>query len=188
MTTRDSNMEIKQEFGCVIPDFMLPLLDGSSVRSLHDFMKGKKGAVVVFWSAVCTHCRRYDNYFNSFSGLHPELGLAAIASRYGETADEMRGAVSQRRLLFPILLDECGETARKWHSQQTPRCYLLAADGRLVYRGAIDNFKFPADAEYAAYLEPAIAAYLAGQSIVRPETASFGCAIETTYYRLPRQL
>jgi len=188
MTTRDINTAIRQEFGQVVAEFALPLLNGSSMRTLHDFMKGKKGVVVVFWSAVCTHCRRYDNYFNSFSGLHPELGLVAIASRYGETAEEIRDAVRQRRLLFPILLDEAGKTARRWHSQQTPRCYLLTADGRLMYRGAIDNFKFPADPEYAAYLEPAIASYLAGQSIVRPETASFGCAIETTYYRLPSQL
>src|SRR5215471_12159788 len=115
MTTRDINTAIRQEFGQVVAEFALPLLNGSSMRTLHDFMKDKQGVVVVFWSAVCTHCRRYDNYFNSFSELHPDLGLVAIASRYGETAEEIRDAVRQRRLLFPILLDEGGETARRWH-------------------------------------------------------------------------
>jgi hypothetical protein len=100
----------------------------------------------------------------------------------------MQDAVEQRHLLFPILLDEDGKAARQWHAQQTPRCYLVTPKGTLAYRGAVDNFKFPADPEYAAYLEPALASYLAGDVIVRPETASFGCAIETTYYHLPRQL
>lgn len=55
-------------------------------------------------------------------------------------------------------------------------------------RGAIDNFKMPADAEYREWLEPAIASFLTGEPIARPETASFGCAIETAYYRIPGRL
>jgi hypothetical protein len=188
MTSSNLNMEKIQAFGQPVPEFALPLLDGSGIQTLHDFLIGKRGAVIVFWSAVCTHCRRYDNYFNAFAEWHPELAFAVIASRYGEMPEEMQDAVSQRRLLFPILLDENGEIAGKWYSQQTPRCYLLTADGKLLYRGAVDNFKFPTDPDYVAYLEPAIDSYLAGRSIIRSETASFGCAIETTYYRLPRQL
>jgi len=177
-----------QEFGHPVPEFALPLLEGSGIHTLHDFLIGKRGAVVVFWSAVCTHCRRYDNYFNAFAECHQGIGFVVVASRYGEKPEEMQDAVRLRRLLFPILLDQGGAIAGKWYSQQTPRCYLVAADGRLVYRGAVDNFKFPADQEYVTYLEPAIAAYLEGKTVVRPETASFGCAIETTYYHLPRQL
>ena len=64
----------------------------------------------------------------------------------------------------------------------------VALKSRGLYRGAIDNFKFPEDNEYLAYLEPAIASFLAGQPIARAETASFGCAIQTVYYRLPKQL
>jgi peroxiredoxin len=188
MTLSNPNMKDLQEFGQPLPEFALPLLDGSGMQTLRDFLAGKKGAVVVFWSAVCTHCRRYDNYFNAFGEWHPELGFAVIASRYGERPEEIQDAAVQRHLLFPILLDEGGDTAGKWYSQQTPRCYLVSADGRLLYRGAIDNFKFPTDPEYIAYLEPTIDSYLAGRSILRPETASFGCAIETTYYHLPRQL
>jgi peroxiredoxin len=188
MALSKPNMETKQDFGEAVPDFSLALLDGSGMRTLQDYLAENKGAVIVFWSAVCAHCRHYDAYFNSFRLLHPQLGFVAIASRYGEKREQMEAAVKKRRLLFPVLWDESGGTARRWHSQQTPRCYLLTGEGRLAYRGAVDNFKFPADNEHIAYLEPAIASYLAGESIVRPETASFGCAIETLYYHLPRQL
>jgi len=101
---------------------------------------------------------------------------------------QLRQEVKQRSLRFPILLDTSGEVARQWYSQQTPRCYLIAPDRALLYRGAIDNFKHPRDNEYLAYLEPAIAAFLAGEPIPRAETASFGCPIQTVYYQLPKQL
>jgi hypothetical protein len=178
----------EQGFGRPVSSFSLPLLNGSGRRSLNDYLACKKGAVIVFWSAVCAHCRRYDSYLNSFIGKHPQLGFVAIASRYGEKLLQIQEATKGRRLFFPIVLDESGETARQWFAQQTPRCYMVTADARLAYRGAIDNFKSPTDKDYVAYLEPAIASFLAGESIVRPETASFGCSVETTYYHLPRQL
>ena len=57
-----------------------------------------------------------------------------------------------------------------------------------LYRGAIDNFKYPEDNEYEAYLEPAIEQMLAGKPIARPEVPSFGCAIQSVYYTIPRPL
>jgi len=188
MTATKLNAGATQEFGQPLPSFSLLLLDGRDPRTLQHYLSNKMGAVIVFWSAMCAHCRRYDEYFNSFAGLHSQLGFAAIASRSGETLAQIESAARQRGLVFPILLDKSGEVARRWHAQQTPRSYLIALEGRLLYRGAIDNFKLPPDEEYVAFLEPAIRSYLAGQPIARMETASFGCAIETAYYRLPRQL
>jgi peroxiredoxin len=182
------NAGARQEFGRPLPGFSLPSLNGRDQRTLRDYLTDKMGAVIVFWSAMCAHCRRYDEYFNSFAKLHSQLGFAAIASRCREIPSQMQSAARQRRLVFPILLDQSGEVARQWHAQQTPRSYLIAAGGPLVYRGAIDNFKLPSDEGYVAFLEPAIRSYLAGQTIARVETASFGCAIETMYYHLPRQL
>jgi peroxiredoxin len=178
----------KQEFGQPVADFSLASIDGSGERALQDYLNGKSGALVVFWSAICAHCVRYDRYFNAFAELHPQLGFVAIASRYGETRKQMQAAIDERNLRFPILLDPSGAIALEWRAQQTPRCYLIAADRGLQYRGAIDNFKLPEDNEYLAYLEPAVAAFLASEPIARPETASFGCAIQTVYYQLPKQL
>src|SRR5712664_3093708 len=183
-----SSHDHKQEFGRPVADFSLASIDGSAQRTPQDYLAGKKGAVVVFWSGVCTHCVRYDPYFNSFAESHPQLGFVAIASRHGETSDQMLEAVKHRHLRFPILFDPSGAVARQWYLQQTPRCYLIAPDRALLYRGAIDNFNHPRDSEYLAYLEPAIAAFLGGEPIARAETASFGCAIQTVYYQLPKQL
>lgn len=149
---------------------------------------GKKGAVVVFWSSVCSHCIRYDSYLSGFEAKHPELALVAVASRQGETLDQIRKTTAERKLSFPILHDSNGVVARQWYTEQTPRAFLLDAERTLLYRGAIDNYKFPNDATYLAYLEPAIGEFLAGRPIRQTETASFGCAIQSVYYILPRPL
>ena len=87
---------------------------------------------------------------------------------------------------FPILVDADGAVAAQWFTQQTPRAFLIDAGLALRYRGAIDNFQFPDDPDYAAYLEPAISDLLAGRPVAQPETSSFGCAIQSVYYNCKR--
>jgi thiol-disulfide isomerase/thioredoxin len=165
----------------------LPGLEGDE-QKLYSFLEGKKGLVVVFWSETCSHCVRYDSYLNTFVERHPEIGLVAVAARQGESVQDIRSTVSERKLRFPILHDDAGNAAREWFVQQTPRAFLIDAGRKLLYRGAIDNFKYPEDPEYVAYLEPAIAAFLAGKPIERTETASFGCAVQSVYYILPKAI
>lgn len=179
---------IKQEIGKRVPEFQLPLIGGHGSRGVGELLAGSRAALLVFWSGVCSHCRRYDGYLNAFQQTHPEIGFAGIASRLSETPQVIQSAVRERKLTFPILLDQDGAVARAYFAQQTPRCYLIDGENNLLYRGAIDNFKMPGDPEYLAYLEPAITSWLAGEPIARPETASFGCAIETVYYQIPGQL
>lgn len=177
----------RQEIGAPVLDFQLAAINGERV-SLQTALKRKRGAVVVFWSSVCSHCARYDGYFNGFSFQHPELTMVAVASREKETVEQLRAAAEERRLTFSILHDPGSRVANRWFTQQTPRVFLIDTDRVLRYRGAIDNFKYPGDPEYVPYLGPAIRQFLAGQPISRPETASFGCAVQSVYYNLPKVL
>ncbi len=185
--SQSAKMAVRQEIGLRVEDFQLASLAGQTT-SLQKFIDGKKGAVVVFWSSVCSHCVRYDGYLNSFAQKHPDLGIVVIACRQAETLEQVRATVSQRRLTFPILYDTNGQIANQWFAQQTPRAYLVDANRVLRYRGAIDNFKFAGDSEYVEYLEPAIKQFLSGEPITRSETASFGCAVQSVYYNLPKAL
>ena len=173
--------------GGAVEGFSLPGVNGGLV-DLSALLDRKKGAVVVFWSGVCSHCVRYDAYFNSFVERHPELGIAVIASRSGETPEQIRKTMGERGITFPIGYDGDRHVARQWSAEQTPRVYLVDADRTLLYRGAIDNFKFPGDPDYVEHLETAISEFLAGKPVRRAETASFGCAIQSVYYTLPKHL
>ncbi|MEZ5399889.1 MAG: redoxin domain-containing protein [Bryobacteraceae bacterium] len=176
-----------QEVGCIVDDFRLPGIDGEQ-HTLNSYMEGRKGAVVLFWSGVCAHCVRYDGFLNEFAARYPDLALIGIASRTAETPDHIRKTIAERKLDFPILLDAGSVIAKRWYTQQTPRVFLIDAKRTLLYRGAIDNFKYPGDPEHAAYLEAAIAEFLGGKPVSRKETASFGCAIYTVYYDIPLKL
>lgn len=178
----------KQQIGDILDDFSLPDSRTGQAASLAGALAGKRGAVVMFWSGVCSHCVRYDEFFNTFAGRYPELALIVVASRHGETAEMAEQAKRERDLEFPIWMDAGSALARAWFTQQTPRVFLLDADRKLVYRGAIDNFKYPGDSQYEAYLERAIEAMLANKAVGRTETASFGCAIFSVYYILPKSL
>jgi thiol-disulfide isomerase/thioredoxin len=180
---------IEQTIGSVLPDVTLAsVVAPHDTWRLHEHAARGRGAVIVFWSSVCSHCARYDDYLNRFTEKHPELAFAAIASRQNETPDDIRKALTTRGLGFVTLHDEGMAVARELFTQQTPRAFLVDAASRLLYRGAIDNFKYPEDSEYEAYLEPAIDAMLAGRPVARPEVPSFGCAIQSIYYTIPRPL
>jgi hypothetical protein len=177
----------QQKFGEPLEDLSLRTLGGSTA-TVDSVLTGKRGAVVVVWSSTCSHCIRYDPYFNAFKGKHPELGLLIVSSRNGEALESVKKAASQRNLNFPIVHDPRSEVAGKWFTRQTPRAFLLDSERVLLYRGAIDNYKYPDDPEYIPYLEPAIEQFLSGNPIARPETASYGCAIQSVYYTLPKAL
>lgn len=181
------NPNDKQQFGEPIENFSLTGTAGET-SSLDGALAGKKGGVVFFWSGICSHCVRYDLYLNTFADRHPDLGFLVVASRHGESLDAIKKAIKERNLKFPILLDTGGKIAAELAALQTPRAYLIDADRNLYYRGAIDNYKYSDDPEYLAYLDPAISEFLEGASVTRQETASFGCAIQSIYYILPKAL
>lgn len=172
-----------QMIGEPLPDFVLPSLDGERSR-LDDLVAGRRGALVVFWSGVCSHCVRYDEYLNRFSTEHPELRLVALASREAESPEQLRATAESRALRFLILHDAERRIAHDWLVRQTPRVFLIDGQRRLLYRGAIDNFKYPRDSEHEPYLEDAIADFLGGRPMRRQETPSFGCPVESVYYTM----
>jgi thiol-disulfide isomerase/thioredoxin len=177
-----------QTIGSIVPDLNLPAIDTGIMQSLDACVAGRRGGVVLFWSSVCTHCVRYDAYFNQFAAAHPELAFYGVGTRYTETLDEIRQAVSERRLRFPLYHSPDGAAAAAYFAQQTPRVYLVDSRRTLRYRGAVDNFKYRDDPEYEPYLERAIASFLAGAPIERPETGSFGCAVRSVYFDLPKMI
>jgi thiol-disulfide isomerase/thioredoxin len=186
MSGKPESPEI-QRIGSIIPDLELPLISGG-VRRLQSFLDGKRGGVVLVWSGICSHCVRYDEYLNTFEEKNPGLAFVAIAARANETADDIKKTVAERKLTFPILHSADSSAAALLFAQQTPRAYLVDASRALLYRGAVDNFRYLGDPDREAYLDEAIADFTAGRPIARPEKASFGCAVQTVYYTLPRKM
>ncbi len=165
-----------------VEDFVLESTAAEPVR-LSGSMQGKRAALVVFWSGVCSHCQRYDGYLGDFGELHPEVALLVIACREGEDLATVRRTAVERRLGFPILVDADRRVAHAWQVHQTPRVFLVSPQLEVIYRGAIDNFTYPEDPAHAPYLETALDEHLAGRPVSRAESPSFGCPVESVYYK-----
>lgn len=168
-----------------VDDFVLESAAGGSA-SLAAALAGSRAALVVFWSGVCSHCQRYDDYLGGFADHHPEIALLVVACREDESPADVRRTAAERELRFSILLDPDRDLAHRWQVHQTPRVFLVSPEMQVVYRGAIDNFTYPEDPGHAPYLETAIAEHLAGRPVSRAESPSFGCPIESVYYRIPK--
>ena len=53
-----------------VVDFALQSVShGTGTLSHH--LVNRQGAVIVFWSSVCTHCVRYDACLNDFENRNP---------------------------------------------------------------------------------------------------------------------
>lgn len=77
--------------------------------------------------------------------------------------------------------DQDGKVGRLYGAKTTPHMYVIAADGTLVYNGAIDSIRSanPADiAKAENYVNSALAALKAGQPVKTPSTQAYGCSVK----------
>src|SRR5579864_4976237 len=92
---------VEQKIGSVLPNVELPLVaPGSGAWRLHDVARQHRGAMLIFWSSVCSHCNRYDEYLNTFAARHAGIAVAGIASRQGESEEDVSKAMAARGLTF----------------------------------------------------------------------------------------
>jgi len=170
------------------PDFTLPALDGSSV-SLASF-KGK--TVVLEWfNPECPFVR--NSYTKgSLVGTaekHRSTGVVWLAINSGAPGKQGAGreknleARDEFGMKHPILLDESGAVGKLYGAKTTPHIFVIAPDGKLVYRGAIDNSpdgerEAPKDGKLVNYADEAIAAVAASRPPANPETEPYGCSVK----------
>jgi peroxiredoxin len=169
----DSVVRIDQ----VVPDIKLPDLDGKE-HSIHD-QRGKI-LVLVFWSAECPWSKRADELIQSWRA---EWGQQVLVWMIAANANEGRNLiqrVAQERSLETVLIDGSHRLVDQFGAVTTPHCFLLDEEGRLRYRGAIDDITFRQRNATRFYLKDAVAALQSGESPDPADTPGYGCTIVRT--------
>jgi len=83
------------------------------------------------------------------------------------------------KLPYQILDDRAGRVGRAYGAKTTPHMFVISADGRLAYAGAIDNDPSGAGgAGVVNYVGQALGELLAGKPVSVPETKSYGCSVK----------
>ncbi|GAB4587927.1 thioredoxin family protein [Nocardia sp. IFM 10818] len=170
--------------GTPAPDFTLPAVDGEKVW-LGSF-DTDPALLVIFLSNHCPYVRRIEIALGEITAELRPRGLATIAicsndtERYpDDNAERLREQVLRAGFVFPYLIDETQEVARKFRAACTPDLFLYDADRRLAYRGQFDPARpgnlVPSD---GSTLRTAVDLVLAGKPVPEPHIPSIGCGIK----------
>ncbi|MGC1783092.1 MAG: thioredoxin family protein [Acidobacteriaceae bacterium] len=171
--------------GTPAPDFSLPdVVSGRTIS--RDQFGGMKGLLVMF---LCSHCPFVKHVEPQLAQLGYDyavngLGIVGISSNdataYPEDAPAgLREQAKRNRFTFQYLYDESQEVARAFQAVCTPEFYLFDAEGKLAYRGQLDESRpgngIPADGRD---LRAAIEAVMAGRPVATEQRPSVGCGIK----------
>ena len=158
----------------------LPGTDGKQ-HALADF-KDKEAVIVVFTCNSCPVATDYEDRIiavaKKYAGPGGRAGLVAINVNKIEedSLPRMKERATAKRFDFPYLFDETQKIARDYGATFTPEFFVLDRQRKIAYMGGMDDNSNPAEVK-AQYLDPAVAAVLAGQKPVPAETVARGCMV-----------
>jgi peroxiredoxin len=160
-----------------VKDFALRdvMKDGDAKVSLSDY-RGKKALVVFFTSYNCDACLDYEarkkQVQKDFEGK--DVAFVAVRSSADDTAEGMRKYAQEKGYGIPVLDDPGSRLAAYFGVIVTPTFYLIDKDGKLRYRGGLDD-SLREEAVQRVYLKEAIESVLAGKEPAVKEFKAVGC-------------
>jgi peroxiredoxin len=176
------------EVGQPAPDFTLVDLDGK-VHKLSDH-KGK--IVVLEWFnpgcpyVVAAHTK---GSLVDTAARQSKDGVVWLAvnsgapGKQGHGVETNRAAVKAWAMPNPVLLDESGSVGKAYGATNTPHMFVVGKDGKLAYKGAIDNSPdgergSPQGGVLVEYVSAAISELSAGRPVRTSQTKAYGCGVK----------
>jgi peroxiredoxin len=158
----------------------LPGVDGKT-HSLAD-LSDKPVVVVVFTCASCPTAADYETRINDLAKAHAgeKSQVAVVAICVNQVPEDQLPALTKRaeekQFQFTYLHDETQKIAKDYGAVFTPEFYVLNAERKIAYMGAMDDSTDAAKVT-KKYVDEAIAASLAGKSPKNKEVIARGCRI-----------
>jgi peroxiredoxin len=174
--------------GAPAPDFKLPDLDGKEV-SLGSF-RGK--TVVLEWfNPGCPFVKasHTKGSLKDAAARHAANGVVWLAINSGAPGKQGAGrevnleARERFGMKHPVLLDESGSVGRAYGAAHTPHMFVIDAEGKLVYRGAIDNSpdgegESPKSGTLVNHVDVALSELAQGKPVSVADTEAYGCSVK----------
>ncbi len=164
-----------------LPQAQLLDLSGT-LHSLSDLAQGQV-TVVIFACNHCPYVQSIERELGAIAAQRPDVSWIAICSNDSvnypdDDVPGLRAQVERAGWNFPYLIDQDQNIARRFGAVCTPDFFVFDAEGRLVYRGAMDDARprqpQPVD---GVHLLAAIDAASTGSSYVGGKP-SMGCGIK----------
>ncbi|MEZ6196220.1 MAG: redoxin domain-containing protein [Planctomycetota bacterium] len=167
--------------GEVVEDFAWRDVDGEA-GSLRAYAAGRPVVIVI----RDRHCPVTKKYGRTVAALERRLSdrgvpFLFVAPGASDTLDEARADRDAFAFRGPYVHEPSGDLGRRLHVSSTAEVFLLDREGRLVYRGAIDDrFGVGVTHEEARrhFLVEAVEDLLAGRPVAIPATTAPGCFLD----------
>jgi peroxiredoxin len=170
------------------PDFTLPDTNGKS-HKLSDY-RGK--VVILEWvNHGCPFVQKHYGSGNMQALQKQAAEKGAVWLSICSSADGKQGHMTAEKwneeitatktAAAAVLLDPAGDVGRLYEAKTTPQMFVLDTEGRIVYRGAIDDKPTADQADIAGaknYVTEALDAVLAGKPVETAETKPYGCSVK----------
>ena len=168
--------------GAPAPDFTLPDLDGKA-HHLADY----KGRVVVLeWiNPNCPFSRRHaeEGTMTRTAAAHSDvvwLGINSTGKKHGDfvTPDKQASYDKEHGITYPVLFDSDGKVGHAYGASTTPHMFVIDEQGKVIYRGAIDDDPYGRGKKRTNYVDAALTAHAAGKPVQPASTTSYGCSVK----------
>jgi peroxiredoxin len=172
--------------GTPIPKADVKLIDAVSGNSctIND-KKGLNGTLVMFSCNTCPFVIANEKRIADIQANAKRMNIGVViinsneAKRDGDDSrDAMKAYAEKQKFIAPYLIDENSSFANAFGASRTPESFLFDKDGKLAYRGAIDDSPKDETAVKTHYLLDAMTALSKGKEIVTKTTVSSGCSIK----------
>ncbi len=174
------------EIGKPAPDFTGTDITGQTVR-LSDY----KGKIVVLesYNSDCPFC--HNHYATgAMQELQRDLAAKGVVWLLADsvntnnfsyrTPEQARKEFADLKIAATAWIDDhSGDIGHLYGMKTTPHCFVIAADGTLVYDGAIDDRPQPFGDPRTArnYVREAVNDLLTGKPVAVAETKPYGCGV-----------
>jgi peroxiredoxin len=174
------------EIGQPAPDFTGTDIHGKTIK-LSDY----KGKIVVIesYNLDCPFCK--NQYNGATQDLQKELAGKGVVwllvnsvnpkNPSHRTAEQARKEWAGQKIAATAWIDDSsGAIGRLYDMKTTPHMFVVAADGTLVYDGAMDNKPDPKHDPRTAknYVRAAVENLLAGKPVEISQTRPYGCSVK----------
>ncbi|MFT3829763.1 MAG: redoxin domain-containing protein [Opitutaceae bacterium] len=178
----------RPEIGQPAPDFTLVDARGQS----HTLSSYKGKVVVLEWvNHGCPFVQKHYDSGNMQKTQAAALGDGAVwlsicssaAGQQGNMTPDEWVTTTTKKNAAPtaVLLDTDGKVGHLYHATNTPQLFVIDAEGKVAYSGAIDSIPStkPDDVPQAKnYVLAALGDLKAGRPVATPVTKAYGCSVK----------
>lgn len=178
------------EIAAQMPKGDLKMKDVSEKEITLNEKKDKNGLLVIFTCNTCPYVILYQDRIKEgiLQATRSGFGVVLVNSNEAyrgneDSFDAMKKFAETNKYKVPYVVDANSELADAFGASKTPHIFLFDKDGKLAYKGAIDDNAKDANAVTQYYLRDALKSLATGKPVAVTSSKSIGCSIKRVEHK-----